>query len=243
MIGEHQVSDASNDPRHLTLGEFEHWLSPPRARRYLRAADEDLQLACELYDWNSRVAAAALTDTFHLEVALRNAYDRVMCAHVPNWSADPQLKLLQLVRGHPSSHQTQRDMNVKSMSAIQTARQGLGVAPEHGRIISDTTFGFWTSLTHPQRAQTYWGLLIGSAYPKGTQRGDVHALVTNVNKFRNRLAHSEAVFSATTGLRERLADVHSLFDMLDPSAGRWVQSHSSVAQVVADAPVSGLVAL
>lgn len=52
---------------------LEAWLSPERPATYLTAAGGDRTLALELYEWNIAVAAAALHDLAHLEVALRNA--------------------------------------------------------------------------------------------------------------------------------------------------------------------------
>ncbi len=52
------------------------WLSGPRYRRYLGIAGENHALAMQTYLWNSRVAAAGIVDVGHLEVAVRNAYDR-----------------------------------------------------------------------------------------------------------------------------------------------------------------------
>jgi hypothetical protein len=42
--------------------------------------------------------------------------------------------------------------------------------------------------------------MLSRAYPASVSRGDVHRLVVNVNRFRNRLAHNEPVFSTKTGL-------------------------------------------
>lgn len=238
-----EATDEGEKTVTLTTQQLERWLSAPRAGRYLRAAGGDASIACALYEWNARVAAAAFTDTGHLEVALRNAYDRTMCAAVPNWSTDPDLSLLQIVRGHPTSRPNQERLNARSRKAIEDARSGLGGNPEHGRVVGATMFGFWASLTHPDRASTYWTLMIKDAYPGGTSRGSVHDVVTRLNRFRNRLAHNEPVFSQSTGLSQRLNDVQSVLEMLDPDAARWVAAHSTVSSVIDQAPVSGLLKL
>ena len=66
----------SQVPSSLDAAAAEHWLSGPRYRRYLKVASGDHDQALQLYVWNSRVAAAGAADVGHLEVALRNAYDR-----------------------------------------------------------------------------------------------------------------------------------------------------------------------
>jgi len=64
----------------LTAGQTMRWLSAPRYRRYLGVAGGNHALAMETYLWNSGVAAAGIVDVGHLEVALRNAYDRELSA-------------------------------------------------------------------------------------------------------------------------------------------------------------------
>ncbi|CAM3152875.1 hypothetical protein NODU109028_00225 [Nocardioides dubius] len=60
----------------LTLSDAQAWLSTPRLQGYLGASHHDLALALALYRWNSVTTGAALAEVGHLEVALRNAYDR-----------------------------------------------------------------------------------------------------------------------------------------------------------------------
>ncbi|MDR0593744.1 MAG: hypothetical protein LBG60_10915 [Bifidobacteriaceae bacterium] len=48
-------------------------LGRARFQRYLSAVGGDDQTALALYAWNAGVAAAALTEVWHLEVAMRNA--------------------------------------------------------------------------------------------------------------------------------------------------------------------------
>ncbi len=230
-------------PAPLTRAQFENWLSSPRAGRYLEAADDDLDIAIALYDWNSRVAAAAFTDSGHAEVALRNAYDRQMSGAVADWSLDPNLRLLGLVGGHPTSHERQRALNEESQKLVRAARSGLGAVPVHGRVIAALTFGFWTKLTDPKREPTYWTHMLNAAFPSGTSRGRIHDQVIRLNRFRNRLAHNEPVFSSTTGLADRLLDLNRLLGCVDPIAGRWIAAHSTVASVVSTCPVPGLVKL
>jgi hypothetical protein len=68
----------------VALGRWvERWLSSPRFARYLAAAGGDRQLALDLYEWNAAVSAAVLHDLAHLEVGLRNAYDRALTAADP----------------------------------------------------------------------------------------------------------------------------------------------------------------
>lgn len=57
---------------------MERWLSEPRLRRYLDVCQGDFARALELYEWNLDLGAALMKDIAYFEVALRNAYDRMM---------------------------------------------------------------------------------------------------------------------------------------------------------------------
>lgn len=57
---------------------IEDWLSAPRFAVYLRAAGHDRHRAVELHEWNAAISSAFHHDLAHLEVGLRNAYDRAL---------------------------------------------------------------------------------------------------------------------------------------------------------------------
>lgn len=97
------MSDA-NQGNQLAAGDAEQWLSKPRLGRYLSHCGGDLELALRFYVWNSQLAAAAFSDTCHLEVALRNAYDRELSARYPDWAIDPQCRLFTRTQGIPPQH-------------------------------------------------------------------------------------------------------------------------------------------
>lgn len=60
-------------------------------------------------------------------------------------------------------------------------------------------------------------------------------------KFRNRLAHNEPVFSTRTGFAERLGDVRKLLGLVAPDVASFVTAHSTVASVLHEGPVQGLI--
>ncbi len=56
----------------------ECWLSPSRFSSYLNPCAGDVGRALELHEWNLALGRALMGDIAHLELALRNAYDRVL---------------------------------------------------------------------------------------------------------------------------------------------------------------------
>lgn len=224
----------------LSAAELEAWLSRPRWARYLSHSDGDVALALELYGWNSQLAAAALADACHLEVALRNAYDRQLVRQYPNWAVDPETQLLTRTQGHGPAVNAQMTLNVRSHRALSDARRGLGASPSHGKVVANTSFGFWTKLTVKERTATFWTPMLRHAFTSSPTRGQVHERVERVNKFRNRLAHSEPVFSTSSGLHDRLRDVDELFTWVAPAAAAYVRVTSRVPSVIAQCPVPDL---
>lgn len=179
----------------LDSAQATRWLSAPRYRRYLGVTRGDHALAMETYLWNARVAAAGIVDVGHLEVAVRNAYDRELTRRFPDWAIDPHSTLFHLEQGVQRARAQQRRRNQASLARIIDARRGLSSAPTHAEVVAAVTFGFWSNLTVGERTPTIWNPMLHRAFPKGTTRARVHDLVGRVVKFRNRLAHNEPVFS------------------------------------------------
>lgn len=176
----------------LSAAEIDNWLAAPRFRSYLAVTDSDPALALELYRWNSQAAAAALVDVGHLEVALRNGYDRVLIVKHPEWTIDRASTLFERVQGLRRSHGRQRELNSGSREAIAAAARGLGAEPSHGQMVAALPFGFWSQLTRAERAGAFWNPIIHRVFPPGTSRPQVHDLVQRVVKFRNRLVAQRA---------------------------------------------------
>ena len=224
----------------LDAARAERWLSQSRYRRYLGVAGEDHALAMQVYLWNSRVAAAGVVDVGHLEVALRNAYDRELSRRFPNWAVDSTSRLFQLEQGVQRARQQQRRRNQVSLMRLSDARRGLSFAPTHSEVVASLTFGFWSNLTVGERTSTIRNPMLHRAFSKGSSRARVHDLVARIVKFRNRLAHNEPVFSTRTGLEERLAEVQELFELLDPDTYAYVAGHSTLRSAILTCPIQGL---
>ena len=190
--------------------------------------------------WNSRVAAAGIVDVGHLEVAIRNAYDRELSRRYPEWAIDPHSVLFQLEQGVQRTRAQQHRRNQASLARLTDAKRGLSSKPTHAEVVAALTFGFWSNLTVSERTPTIWNLTLHRAFPKGTRRSRVHELVARIVKFRNRLAHNEPVFSTRTGLEDRLAEVRELFKLVDPAAYAYVSGHSMLSAALSSCPLPGL---
>jgi hypothetical protein len=224
----------------LDPARAERWLSVPRYRRYLDVAGGDHDLAVEAYLWNSRVAAAGVVDLGHVEIAVRNAYDRELSRLFPNWAVDPRSGLFRAEQGVQRARALQRSRNQASLAKISDAKRGLSSAPTHAGVVAALTFGFWSSLTVGERTATIWNPMLRRAFPRGTARARAHDLVARVVRFRNRLSHNEPVFSTRTGLEDRLAEVKELFELIDPDVYAFVAARSALGDVIGSCPIRGL---
>lgn len=222
-----------------TLDTAVKWLSRPRLQRYLDPAGQDLDLAMRLYQWNTATSAAAMVELAHLEVAMRNAYVRRISVKYPDWLS-PTSKLWTCQIGNARRRLNQQRANEITLSRLKEAERGLGPNKTPDRIVANTTLGLWCNLTDQHREPTIWTPLLSSAYPAGTKRGPLHRMALNVNKFRNRVAHHEPLFSKTTAFSERIREVRILHALLDSFSADRV-FNDRLQRLVEECPVSGLV--
>ena len=100
------------------------WLSEARLRPYLDAREGDIDLALELHEWNLGLGRALMGDIAHLELARRNAYDRVLTEDGErHWLFDPKSPVTRpIVR--KSKAGKERDVNLVNRRAIADAMSG-----------------------------------------------------------------------------------------------------------------------
>jgi hypothetical protein len=163
------------------------WLTVERLAKYVRAAGGDHARALAFYEWNARLSAELLHDLGHLEVGLRNAYDRALLAHPGIRGGDwiEQASFEQLLPVHRSldSHGVPQDKNATPRAAIKTARRyaryTAGGRTPRGKVIAELMFGFWTYLSDGLHEKTLWVPALNRAYRPGTDRVKIHAALTD----------------------------------------------------------------
>jgi hypothetical protein len=177
------------------------WLTPARFSKYLSAAGGDADLGLALYEWNSEIAAAFLRDLGHLEVAVRNAYDRALQTHpaVVNgeWLTAASCALLFPPHMATDKSGNLQDKNATPRANVSTARKhsgfDLGVVPR-GKAVAELMFGFWSYLSDDLHEKTLWVPALHTAYVPGADRARLHVALSALRDFRNRVAHHESVF-------------------------------------------------
>lgn len=178
------------------------WLTVGRYTKYVRAAGGDHARALAIYEWNADVAAALLHDLSHLEVGIRNAYDRALLQHSTtgggDWLEPPIYTALLPPHWGTDRSGNPQDKNATPRGQIKNARKAAGYAAggvvPRGKVIAELTFGFWSYLTDSLHEKTLWVPVLHEAYSSGADRAKLHTAMTELRDIRNRVAHHESVF-------------------------------------------------
>lgn len=184
----------------------EPWLSAPRFQRYLDACSGDSLRALALYEWNLDLGAALLKDISYFEVALRNAYDRVLAVWNSggrHWLFDDDSPVRKPLLRTTRSGEV-RDVNALNRRAIDAALPRGHRPPRAGSVIAHLSFGFWAHLTDRAHERTLWIPYLRHAWPDGTSRSELDAKIRLINTVRNRIAHHEHLFDPSDSALEPL---------------------------------------
>lgn len=175
--------------------------SVPRFARYLAETAGNRDRALAVNEWNLNLGAALMRDIAHAEVALRNAYDRVMRQrwHGPaHWLLDPAspvtVPLWRNVRGRRT------DLNTTNRASIAEAvRRCGGTSASPDAVLAEVSFGFWRHCTDPAHEKILWVPYLHHAWPRRTDRALLHRALAAVNAARNRASHHEPLFGTQPG--------------------------------------------
>lgn len=221
---------------------IEEWLSVPRFAVYLTATGNDRQKAVKLYEWNTLLSAAFHHDLAHLEVGLRNAYDRALSRGIqpgaPHWVFQP-LKFFP-PQWKTAANGRRVDENKKSREQLEqaikkaTPVRGSVTQPAPGKVIAELTFGFWRYLTSRRQHQPLWVPYLHHAFMRGTSRPTVDAHVDKLHALRNRVAHHEPLFSLD--LMDRCDRIRKLASMIDPSLEAYITATSECPRLLGVRP-------
>ncbi len=198
------------------------YLSDRRLQRYAPAAGDAGVAREHIYLWN-----CDLSEAFHFvlhmaEVSCRNSIHSALLYKGDRWFADKTfLGIL--------------DPNRKRglENAISDEDEQHGKVMDAHHLVSALTFGFWEHLT-TKRFQRY-------LFPRGIQKNfkhapadarleDLHGLIESVRRWRNRVAHHNAIFDK--GPSSKYQDALKLIAWTSPELEAWVASRCRVNQII-----------
>lgn len=165
---------------------IENIISLERLNPYLKRHDNDFAKAIHHYKANILISEAFYPLMAIIEIGLRNNVNEQLTRRFNTkcWYENPEF--IKLV----SSYQ---------ISRIEDARKSILINKKEitsGRIISELTFGFWTSLFDSKYDKSLWKNLRFSFpnCPKHIiQRKTISGKFNGIRKFRNRLFHHEPI--------------------------------------------------
>ena len=186
-----------------TLQAITGTISQSRLGRYLPAAKGDIQYALRLYMWNARLCQEFYIPSQLTEIAFRNTLSKGLEARFgTNWYIAAGL-----VSGLPQRLQDE----IKR--ARYTEFKNHGTSMTSGHIVSAMSLGFWVHLVSSNPRRLIWKGSIKQMFPSlpnHIQDADIHTKVDKLRKFRNRVAHHNAIFDRKpVGQYQNIQDILS----------------------------------
>lgn len=167
-------------------------LSPTRLDPY--ASGATTREAVENYLWNVALCSALYPVLHVLEVGLRNSLDRAISAKYP---VTDYVRVNSWLDRYPAVIADEdKPMVGKAMARLEDR----GEALEHGKLVAELSFGFWTALfdVRYERGQILWPKLLRPVFPhmpRGIRkRKEVSPRLNRLRHLRNRVFHYEPIW-------------------------------------------------
>ena len=183
------------------------------------AAGKDMKVAFQYYLWN-----CSLCESFHLplhfaEIICRNALHKGLTKRCgENWYSHKLLHTL-------LDERFQKELN--DVVQVEMTLQGKNLTTNH--IVSALTFGFWEHLSTKRFERFIWAKGLQEIFPKAPKDKtyeDLHSLIESVRRWRNRIAHHQAIFDK--GPMRKYQDAIELAKWVCGDTGTWVAAVSKV---------------
>ncbi|WP_257161624.1 hypothetical protein [Corynebacterium cystitidis] len=199
--------------------------SEPRVKPYMEAAQGDKTVALQLYSWNAQMAGAALEQLAHLEVLLRHAVDTQLSDKVNEASRGIPWFLL------PPYYTSQAE----NIETVRSRLRPLG-RETRDQIVAGLSFGFWSGWFGSKHDEL-WRQTLHRAFPHSSgNRKEISALVEQIRKFRNRVAHHDSLLKVDIGFE--MEAVFRLASLINKDASEWMKKTDRTRAVVAKRPSS-----
>lgn len=221
----------------MTYIDFEYNFSQQRLNRYLFACENSKMRAKKLYRANLKLAQSFYPMLNLLEVVIRNRMHYQLSSHFtnPNW-------IIAEKNGFMNAPSLQPDTYLRKcvLSTENKIRRGRGLVTT-GKLISEQTFGFWTSLFDAHHYRLIGGCVIHclTKKPSAINRSSISLKLSRIKEFRNRVYHNEPIcFSGNvinlSGAIQVKADIYDLVGWMDPKLTIYFQSFDNVDDKIAN---------
>jgi hypothetical protein len=200
-------------------------ISKERLVPYLQRHDNDLDKAIRHYKCNILISESFYPLLAILEVGLRNSIDFQLTQRfgVENWFEN--IEFLKIASRFQIDRISEARSNVQAEKKVVT----------HGKIISELSFGFWTSLFDAKFEMTLWKSLRLSFpnCPKEIRkRRSMSAKFNGIRKLRNRIFHHEAITWNLDVLYSYKNEILKGIEWLDNEILEWIGELNHVDQTI-----------
>lgn len=215
MFGQAAFSYEEHEINALEIG-----LSPERFLGYVNAAKGDRLSAVKLYERNTDLSEALYGVVQGFEVVFRNALNSPLAENIgPEWYRCVEL----------GPHQAEAVQEAER----KLTKSGKRITP--ARMVSQLTFGFWTSLIGPSYEKTLWVPYLHRSFPNAVQkiplstaelktvkipRRKIAERVDRIKTLRNRIAHHEAILHLAT--EKMYYQILEAIGWVCPTTAAWI---------------------
>jgi hypothetical protein len=200
-------------------------ISKERLQPYLNLHSDNLEKAITHYKANILISESFYPLISILEVGLRNSIDRQLSRkfNCEKWYED--IEFIKIATRHQINKISESRANIQSTKKEATS----------GRIISELTFGYWTSLFDTKFEHDLWKNLRFS-FPncpkKQRKRKTVSGKLNMIRKFRNRIFHHEPISWNLTALNAYKEDIIEAINWLDKDLLKWLDELNHVDEII-----------
>lgn len=200
-------------------------ISRERLQPYEKHHSGDIEKALAHYKANMLISESFYPILSVLEVGLRNSIDTQLARRYGEENRYESTAFVSVV----SNFQTKRISEARA--SILKAQKEITT----GRIVSELTFGFWTSLFDTKFELTLWKYLrlAFPNYPKESrQRKIIGSKLNKIRKFRNRIFHHEAISWNIVALDSYKRDIVEAINWLDKDLLTWIDDLNHVDRII-----------
>jgi hypothetical protein len=189
-------------------------ISSPRLTHFKKRTNTETMRE---YAKNIRLAEATYPILQQLEIVLRNQWEAILVnKYGLQWYQNTQFQnLLDQI--------AQKKLN----DAILEARKNRQFI-QSGHVVSELTFGFWTSLLGRRYEIALWRPYSHLLFPNcQTQQRNIQSIrddLTRIRKLRNRVAHHEPINKQPLELWQRYETIVKLLEWMNSDVRNWLRS-------------------
>ncbi|MBD1203920.1 MAG: Abi family protein [Rhodobacteraceae bacterium] len=201
-------------------------LSERRLARYAPAAADGAVSTADMYLWNCALCEAFYLPLHFAEITSRNTIHSALLYKGEHWYENQTFR--QLLDPH---YRSELD------KALADEREQHGGAVDAHHLVSALSMGFWQHMATVRFERFLFPRGIQKNFlhaPWQKKRQDLHDLVEGLRRWRNRIAHHNAIFDK--GPAAKYQEALDLISWSSPDLSRWVAARSRVSQVINERP-------